>query len=203
MAGADTCAVTSTTSPAAAIRICSTSSSRGTSDEVRQFVADARGAQPGNTATCPLNGSELNGCRVTRRRPASARIAARRRSRRAPTCSTASTWDTAMPIHMAVGVRYEETDVTSSALVPDRDWHQLDRQQRVPGAVRRAGFHDSRRASYDYVLPSVDFSFDVRDNLKVRASVWREHRASGLGRYPGRTDHQRSRAYRRWHGFAG
>ncbi len=34
-------------------------------------------------------------------------------------------FDTAMPIHVAVGVRYEQTDVTSSALVPSPSRYQL------------------------------------------------------------------------------
>ena len=46
------------------------------------------------------------------------RSSRRRKNRRAPIVQFSQAFDTAMPIQAAVGVRYEQTDVTSSALVP-------------------------------------------------------------------------------------
>ncbi len=79
-------------------------------------------------------------------------------------------WDTAVPMQMALGLRYEKTEVTSSALVPTRHRHQLGGQQRVLGGLRRHRTSPTLEGEYDYVLPSLDFAFDVRDNMKVRAS---------------------------------
>jgi TonB-dependent receptor len=79
------------------------------------------------------------------------------------------TFDTRMPIHAAVGVRYEKTDVTSRALVP------------VPTGLLwvannefslQFGPRDFTKleGDYDYVLPSLDFDIEVLDNVKLRAS---------------------------------
>ena len=74
-----------------------------------------------------------------------------------------------MPINAAVGVRYEQTDVTSSALVPSPIRHQLGLGQRVLRAVRAPGI-TTLEGDYDYVLPSLDFEIGLTDNLKSRAS---------------------------------
>jgi TonB-dependent receptor len=137
--------------------------------EVRQLVADARGAQPGNTATCPLNGSELN------RAPcyeASTTFGTDRRTKEESNSAYvqfSQTWDTAMPINATVGVRYEETDVTSSALVPIAIGINWTGNNEFPVQFGAPDF-TTLTGSYNYFLPSVDFSIDLLDNLKLRAS---------------------------------
>ncbi len=78
-------------------------------------------------------------------------------------------FDTRMPINAAVGVRYEKTDVSSTALVP------------VPTGMLWVANNEfslqfgprdftSLEGDYDYVLPSLDFDIEVLDNVKLRAS---------------------------------
>jgi TonB-dependent receptor len=79
------------------------------------------------------------------------------------------TWDTAIPVHIALGARYEKTEVTSSALVPTAtgiNWvanNEFSVVFAAPDFTTLAG-------EYDYILPSADFAFDVRDDMKVRLS---------------------------------
>lgn len=78
-------------------------------------------------------------------------------------------WELIRPMHGAVGVRYEKTDVTSSALVPTAtgiNWVANNEFSIVFGAP---GF-TTLEGSYDYVLPSIDVDMDVTDSVKVRAS---------------------------------
>jgi outer membrane receptor protein involved in Fe transport len=53
-------------------------------------------------------------------------------------------WDTALPIHTAIGVRYEQTDVVSTALVPTAT-ASPGFAERVPGHLRRADLHHPDR----------------------------------------------------------
>ena len=73
------------------------------------------------------------------------------------------------PASLAVGVRYEQTDVVSSALVP------------IPTGVTWAGNNEfdiplgagdftELTGDYDYVLPSVDFNVSLTDSVIVRLS---------------------------------
>ena len=80
-------------------------------------------------------------------------------------------FDTAMPIHAAVGVRYEKTEVTSSALVPTPvriDW-VANNEFSVVSPPGSSGF-TTLEGEYDYVLPNFDFDIEVVDNVKLRAS---------------------------------
>ncbi len=77
------------------------------------------------------------------------------------------------PMEVVVGMRWEETEVTSSTL------------QRVPTAIRWDSDNDStvlfgesesnltEDHKYDNVLPSLDFSVDLTDDFKARASFSR------------------------------
>ncbi|HET9446515.1 MAG TPA: TonB-dependent receptor, partial [Steroidobacteraceae bacterium] len=79
-------------------------------------------------------------------------------------------FDTAMPIHAAVGVRYEQTDVTSSALVPSPtgiSWAS-DNELNVVTPAGASAF-TTLEGDYDYVLPNVDFAVELTDTLKFRA----------------------------------
>ena len=78
-------------------------------------------------------------------------------------------WDTKMPMHTAVGVRYESTDVVSTALVPSATGITM-----VSANEFSVGFGDptftTLTGKYKHFLPSVDFDVDVRPDMKVRAS---------------------------------
>jgi TonB-dependent receptor len=80
-------------------------------------------------------------------------------------------FDTAMPIHAALGVRYEKTDVTSSALVPSPtgiSWASDNELNVITPAG--ASTTTTLKGDYNYVLPSFDFDIGLMDNLKLRAS---------------------------------
>ncbi|WP_253189300.1 TonB-dependent receptor [Brevundimonas sp. LM2] len=78
-----------------------------------------------------------------------------------------------MPVNMTAGIRYEQTDVTSTSLVA------------IPTAIVWAADNDFTRivgsqvqpvsgeGDYAYWLPSLDFSIEPRDNVKLRASFSR------------------------------
>lgn len=78
-------------------------------------------------------------------------------------------WEYAMPVHASVGVRYEKTDVTSSALVPiatGLTWtgnNEFSVQYGAPDFT-------TLRGSYQYWLPSVDLSVDLTDSMILRGS---------------------------------
>ena len=79
-------------------------------------------------------------------------------------------WDTAMPIHTGIGVRYEKTKVdTQYSIRPPifADWGSQNEFQitNATNAVPQAGSSD-----YHYWLPTADFDIDVLDNVKLRAS---------------------------------
>ena len=70
--------------------------------------------------------------------------------------------------NVAVGVRYEETDVTSSALVPiatEIRWAAANEFSVVFGPPD----FTTLEGKYDYLLPSFDFDVEVVDNIILRA----------------------------------
>jgi len=70
--------------------------------------------------------------------------------------------------NFAVGVRYEETDVTSSALVPiatEIRWAAANEFSVVFGPPD----FTTLTGKYDYVLPSFDFDIEVVENVILRA----------------------------------
>jgi TonB-dependent receptor len=84
------------------------------------------------------------------------------------------------PMQVVVGLRWEETDVESSSVqsIPiAKDWaSDNDFNTRFGPAEAVTQTH-----SYDYILPSLDFSLDVTDNIKVRASMSRTIARPELG----------------------
>jgi len=80
-----------------------------------------------------------------------------------------NTFDFSMPLNVAVGVRYEETDVTSSALVPVAtgiSWGSANEFSIIRGAQ---GF-TTLEGKYDYLLPNLDLSLEVTDAVVLRGS---------------------------------
>lgn len=75
----------------------------------------------------------------------------------------------AMPSNLRVGVRYEETDVTSSALVPiatEIRWVGTNEYSVIKGDPDFTNL----TGTYDYWLPNLDFNIALTDGLVARAS---------------------------------
>ncbi len=84
-----------------------------------------------------------------------------------------TTFDWNMPLNVAVGVRYEKTEVESQALV------------RVPTAINWGSANEFNieyasegamvggKGDYDYILPNVDLKLDISDALALRGSYSR------------------------------
>ncbi|GJI88335.1 TonB-dependent receptor [Rugamonas sp. R1(2021)] len=79
-------------------------------------------------------------------------------------------WDTAIPFHSSFGVRLEKTEVTSVAQVMPATALVWVSQNELP--VTFAGTSMSTTtASYTNVLPSINLDFDIRSDMKLRASA--------------------------------
>ncbi|WP_049629956.1 TonB-dependent receptor [Cellvibrio sp. pealriver] len=72
--------------------------------------------------------------------------------------------------NLVVGLRYEETDVTSSSLVnePTILWWESDNDWSVVYAAEKT--QQRKTGSYDYLLPNIDFDISPTDSLKLRFS---------------------------------
>jgi TonB-dependent receptor len=78
-------------------------------------------------------------------------------------------WDTALPMHTGIGLRYEKTTVETDATVSDPVLVRWVSQNEypvdfAPGTLR------TQSGRYHNWLPAVDWDMDVLSNLKVRAS---------------------------------
>ncbi|GGC17685.1 TonB-dependent receptor [Pseudoduganella buxea] len=78
-------------------------------------------------------------------------------------------WDTAMPMHTGIGLRYEKTDVTSTALSQTVSGGTWVAQNELPFVFSGKEF-TTLSGKYHNLLPSLDWDMDVRSDLKVRAS---------------------------------
>jgi TonB-dependent receptor len=78
-------------------------------------------------------------------------------------------WDTALPQHTAVGLRYETTDVTSTALVPTATGISWTAQNEFPVNFGAPSF-TTLTGKYHHLLPSIDYDIDLRSDVKLRAS---------------------------------
>ena len=86
-----------------------------------------------------------------------------------------------MPMQVVFGLRYEETDVDSASVqsIPiAKDWASDNDFNTRFGAVAAV----TQKHSYDNVLPNLDLSLDVTDNMKVRASISKTIARPELGR---------------------
>ncbi|WP_323816461.1 TonB-dependent receptor [Cellvibrio sp. NN19] len=72
--------------------------------------------------------------------------------------------------NLVVGLRYEETDVSTSSEVNDPVilWWQSDNDWGVVYADDKT--KKNHKGSYDYLLPNIDFDISPIDSLKLRAS---------------------------------
>lgn len=84
-----------------------------------------------------------------------------------------TTLDWSMPLHVAVGARYEQTEVESNALVrvpTGISWSSAN-EFNIDYAADR-GFVGGK-GKYDYVLPNVDLKLDLAETLALRGSYSR------------------------------
>ncbi len=79
-------------------------------------------------------------------------------------------WDLAMPARTAFGLRYEETDVVASALVPVATGINWTAANEYPIQFAGSPGFTTLTGSYKHLLPSLDFDIDLRSDLKARAS---------------------------------
>nr|WP_010130634.1 TonB-dependent receptor [Microbulbifer agarilyticus] len=78
--------------------------------------------------------------------------------------------DVPMPVQLAVGVRYEKTDIDAKALVPQYDfiaWNSANEFDANPSGV---GFSEQQGA-YSNLLPNIDFNVALNEDMVARASV--------------------------------
>jgi TonB-dependent receptor len=78
-------------------------------------------------------------------------------------------WDTAIPMHTGVGLRFEKTTVQATALSATPTEIRWVSQNELPVTFGAPAF-SSLPGSYTHVLPSVDWDADLRSDFKVRAS---------------------------------
>lgn len=123
---------------------------------VRQLAADAW-ARAGNNPNDYLASADFSTDRRVREESQSAYL------------QWSKTIDFSMPLSVAVGVRYEETDVTSSALVPVAtgiSWGSANELSIIRG---EQGF-TTLTGSYDHFLPNLDLALQVNDQIVLRGS---------------------------------
>ncbi|SEM17322.1 TonB-dependent receptor [Pseudoxanthomonas sp. GM95] len=77
--------------------------------------------------------------------------------------------DFALPFDLAAGLRYEKTQVTSSALVPTATGISWGSANELSITQSGSGFTELK-GEYRYFLPSLDFALDLTDSMKFRAS---------------------------------
>ncbi len=90
------------------------------------------------------------------------------------------------PASVVVGLRYEETDVTSSSVVPifgQPTWVDGASDIFAPDSGTKSA--SSGQGNYDVLLPSVDFDIDYSDELKLRAAFSKTITRQGYGSLKG------------------
>ena len=79
-------------------------------------------------------------------------------------------WETwRMPMNLSAGLRYEKTDVTSTASVPQATGVEMVSQNELDLTYGSQTF-TTLKGGYHYLLPSIDFDADLRSDLKLRLS---------------------------------
>ncbi|MBY5993980.1 TonB-dependent receptor [Ferrimonas balearica] len=78
-------------------------------------------------------------------------------------------WGT-MPYDFHIGLRYEDTDVTSTAKVVEYDSATWIAETEIALNSTGGSVFETRTGSYDYWLPNVNFNIEVMDDLYLRAA---------------------------------
>ena len=76
-----------------------------------------------------------------------------------------------MPANLSLGVRYEETDVTSPAVVPNYTNIAWTGANEFSLSASGEPVASAQSGSYDNVLPAIDFDIEVFDDFIVRAAL--------------------------------
>jgi TonB-dependent receptor len=79
-------------------------------------------------------------------------------------------WDTAMPMHTGLGLRYEKTKVDTTYLIKNPVSTSWSSQNEIVVQRAATASQESQSADYHYWLPTADWDMDITSNLKVRAS---------------------------------
>ena len=90
-----------------------------------------------------------------------------------------------MPVNLHLGLRYEETDITSQAVTSEYDgtvWAKAGNEAYLT-AKAGGGEPDSFLGNYDFVLPSLDFDIEVVEDVVLRASFSKTITRPSYGRY--------------------
>jgi len=78
-------------------------------------------------------------------------------------------WDTRLPLRTALGLRYEKTDVVSTALVPTATSISWVSQNELPVQFGDPSF-TTLTGKYHHLLPSLDSDLELREDMKLRLS---------------------------------
>jgi TonB-dependent receptor len=78
-------------------------------------------------------------------------------------------WNAWLPMHTAIGLRYEKTDVVSTALVPTATGISWVSANEFPVSFGAPNF-TTLTGKYHNLLPSIDYDVDLRPDMKLRAS---------------------------------
>ena len=78
-------------------------------------------------------------------------------------------WETSMPMRAALGIRYEKTDIVSSALVPIATGIVWEANNEYSVKFGAPAF-TTLEGSYSYLLPSLDYDIELTKDMKLRAS---------------------------------
>ena len=76
-------------------------------------------------------------------------------------------WDFGLPVHTGIGVRYENTHVLSTALVPIATGYSWDSANEFKVRFGEPSF-TTLTGKYHYFLPTLDADVDLRPDMKVR-----------------------------------
>nr|WP_255719376.1 TonB-dependent receptor [Pelomonas sp. P8] len=79
-------------------------------------------------------------------------------------------FDTAIPMNVSIGLRYESTKVDSSSQVVDRSGTTVWGSQNEINLPSGSTTFGTKSGKYNYWLPSIDWDADLANNVKVRAS---------------------------------
>lgn len=93
-------------------------------------------------------------------------------------------FDMGLPAHFAAGLRYEKTDVTSSAQVPIPTGSQWVAANEVNITLGAPGI-TTLKGNYSFALPNIDFDIDLMPNLKGRLSWGKSIGRPGWGAIQG------------------
>ncbi|HET6396777.1 MAG TPA: TonB-dependent receptor [Pseudoxanthomonas sp.] len=84
-----------------------------------------------------------------------------------------TSFDWSMPLNLALGVRYEKTEVQSSALVRIANGISWDSANELYVTYEPGQGFTHLEGEYDYFLPNLDLSLDVNEDMVLRGSYSR------------------------------